>query len=160
MILHSGAAGFRRALKAFIRMPAKKIIALAVCAMVSILLGSADAAPSKRKTYRNTASSAEKSQIRDHIRSPIPDEFVKLGVVVHVEDKDLVIVKMIPKTDRLNRIATYYGCDANMTPTSILEKTDIAHKSCSIFKVLEGSAIKGDLVMVKYENPQKRKAEK
>lgn len=93
---------------------------------------------------------------RARILNPPPERDIDayLGKIVR-KDGDIVIVNITTNFRSPDRKAVFFGCDANLTPTSILQPLGITHKNCAAFRVVEGTAIVGDGAMVKYFAPEK-----
>jgi hypothetical protein len=90
-------------------------------------------------------------------KASLPEKDIDLfiGKIIR-KDSDNVIVYVMSTPNKIpDRVTLYYACDPKMRPTAILENLNIIHKACAAFKVVQGSAMLGDVVMVKYIAPQK-----
>ena len=64
---------------------------------------------------------------------------------------------MLSRNPVKGRAPVYYACDIEMRPTAILQSDGIVHRACASFKTVSGTALVGDVVMVKYPAPEEEK---
>lgn len=90
-------------------------------------------------------------------KASLPEKDIDLfiGKIIRKDGDNVIVYVMSTPSKIPNRVTLYYACDQKMRPTAILENLNIIHKACAAFKVVQGSAMLGDVVMVKYIAPKK-----
>lgn len=133
-------------LSALFRSAAVFYVALMVAAPAEVFGQSA-----RRKLTGRVAPSPS---MRQYLANP-PHKDIDLyvGRIVR-KDGEFVIVSVTSPNAVRGRTPMYYACDAKMNPTAILQNMKVSHRSCSTFKTLSGTALVGDVVMVKYLSPE------
>ena len=133
--------------------------AILFCVLISVIFISESSARSiKRGIASHTAPRTESPIIQKYLEQLPQQKDIDLyvGKIVR-QDGDYVIVSIMSPNVIKDRIPMYYACDSKMTPTAILENINISHRSCATFKTKSGTALVGDIVMVKYFAPEKKK---
>ena len=129
-----------------------------VCAFVFCGLGIAYPQSMRRSlTSSRMVSPNSDAPSVEAYKASLPEKDIDLfiGKIIR-KDSDNVIVYVRSTPNKIpDRVTLYYACDQKMRPTAILENLNIIHKACAAFKVVQGSAMLGDVVMVKYIAPQK-----
>lgn len=79
---------------------------------------------------------------------------IYFGRVARIDGKE-IIVRLAPSpVPPQDRIPLFYVADKKLRPVALLKDLNISHKTSAAFLVEEGSALVGDIVMVKYIKPK------
>ena len=106
---------------------------------------------------RLVGRTAESPSIR-RLAEAAPQKDIDLYVGRIVEKHgEHVIVNVLSRNSVKGRAPVYYACDIEMRPTAILQSDGIVHRACASFKTVSGTALVGDVVMVKYPAPEEEK---
>ena len=114
-----------------------------------------------QSTRRGLGRRVSQSPVMRQYLENLPQQDIDLyvGKIIR-KDGDFVIVSIMSPSVVKGRIPMYYACDSQMTPTAILENINVSHRSCATFKTKSGTALVGDIVMVKYFAPEKKETKK
>ncbi len=126
--------------------------ALFFCLLCCAAAESALSQSVRRGLTGRVAPSPAMRQYLEHLPQKEMDFYV--GRIVR-KDGDTVIVNIMSPSTVRDRAPMYYACDVKMRPTAILKYAKISHRSCAAFTVESGTALVGDVVMVKYLAPEK-----
>ncbi len=125
------------------------------CVICSLLSTQIYAQSARRKLSGRVAMSPT---IRQHIQNYELQRDIDLyvGKIVRI-DGNYAIVNVSSPNKIANRQPMYYACDIKMVPTAILENANVSHRTCVTFKIINGTALVGDTVMVRYFSNLKTK---
>lgn len=117
-------------------------------------VGEVAAQSARRGLVGRTAESPSIRRLAE--AAPQKDIDLYVGRIVEKHGEH-VIVNVLSRNSVKGRAPVYYACDIEMRPTAILQSDGIVHRACASFKTVSGTALVGDVVMVKYPAPEEEK---
>ena len=117
-------------------------------------VGDVAAQSARRGLVGRTAESPSIRRLAE--AAPQKDIDLYVGRVVEKHGEH-VIMNVLQRNSVKDRTPVYYACDIEMRPTAILQSDGIVHRACASFKTVSGTALVGDVVMVKYPAPEEEK---
>ncbi len=100
----------------------------------------------KNETQQELKSSQEQANTQEEIYTYMDMRF---GKIVRIQD-NIAVVQIISKIPPSEIPPKFLACDYRLNPVAELESINTGYKDCFMFKIIEGNAMIGDNVIVRY----------